>query len=650
MKKLIILVLVALIPTLSFSQKKPKNKMKFGKVSIEELKMTTCEIDTTANALVLGEFIKYKFDYIEHKGFQIKTEVYRRIKVLNNEGIDGVGDFEISLYNHNTVGSKVGSFKAYTYNLEGDQIIETKLDRKSKFVSRSDFYVTNKYAFKNVKAGSVLEYKYTTSSDFINSFDTYYPQRDIPVLWSELYVEYYNEIEYKYYVSGGIFPFYQDHGGYGNEIIDTWVYIDIPPIEQESYMRDVENYTAKIDYELLKVEFKGSYYQDYSSSWPEISKDLMKSDHYGGLLKKGRYYKDIIAHVEADSNAKDIYTKVQSALHFIRSNYEWNNNNSYMATYEFNKVISDKKGNSTDLNILLMGALTQLGINNSPVVLSTRNNGILLQSRPSKKSLNYTITSFYIDGKMYVVDAATDYSGINLLPSKCLNENGYVLHETAPKWVSLEPFKNYNKRVFVQATIDEDLVITGVFQTKNIGYASQDLRKDIQEKGGVEKYTNSKIKNSTFSLSEYSIENAEKLDDAIKEKFKFKTDSHVQELGDILGIDPFLFKDFHENPFMKEVRKFPIDFVYPIALDYTYIYSLPEGYIVDELAKPTRVSNEDKTISFQMNSASTGKNITVSLKFQIKEAFFATHKYSEIKSFFDYFIDNQNQMITIKPE
>jgi len=651
MKKLITILLVLTIIPIAYSQKKPKNKMKFGKVSIEELQMTDCNLDSTANAVVLGDYRSYSFEHIPNIGFQISYQIYRRIKVLNNEGVDKVSDFTISLYEHNGVGEKMTSFKAYTYNLEEGNIVETKLDKKSKFVENSEYSVNHKYAFTNVKAGSILEYKYSISSDFISDFNTYYPQEDIPVLWAELHVEYFEEIKFKYFTSGSVSPFYSNHDLIQGKVIDTWIYKDVPAIEQEAYMRDVENYTAKVDYELLKIAFQGSYYQDFTTSWKEISKDIMKSDHFGKLLNKSRYFKDIVSFVKSDSTAQDEMSQVKLALEYIRNNYEWNKNNRYFPTREFSKVISKKSGNSADLNILLMGALTELGISVRPIVLSTRNHGVLLQSKPSSDDLNYTITAFYIDGKKHIVDAATDYSPIDLLPPKCLNGQGFATDINAPRWIDLEAGDPYSKRIFVQANIDEDFIVSGVYQAKEKGYAAMKIRKSIQSAGGNEKYIQDEIENSSdFSITEYSISDEENLDKDVTVKYKFSSDVQIQEMGDLISIHPILFKDYESNPFTKEVREFPVDFTYPISLDYTYIYTLPEGFVVDELPKPTRVSNEDKTMNFLLNSVARGNSITISLKFNIKKPFFSTRQYEEVKSFFDYFIDHQNQLIIIKPE
>ena len=651
MKKLFTIILILSIASTSFSQKRPKNKMKFGKISIEELEMTSCDIDSTANAVVLGDFRTYAFENIPHLGFQISYTTYRRIKVLNNEGVDEVSDFVISLYNHNGIGDKITSFKAYTYNLEDGKIVQTKLDKKSKFVEHSDYYDTYKYAFTNVKAGSILEFKYSILSDFVSDFHTYYPQESIPVLWSELFVEYFEEIDFKYFTSGAVRPYYDKHDCIQGKKSDVWIYKNVPAIKQEAYMRSVENYTTKIDYELLKIAFPGAYYQDFTTSWKEISKDFMKSDHFGSLLTKKRYYKDIVAHVNSDSTANDAMSQVLSALSYIRNNYEWDQRERYFPSREFNKVISEKSGSSADLNILLMGSLTTLGIKAKPLVLSTRNHGIVLQSKPSSDDLNYTITAFFIENKMYIVDVATEYSPINTLPYKCLNDQGLVLDLNAPQWVDLDTGVPFSKRTYVQANIDEDLIISGVYQAKEKGYAALKLRKNIISAGGTKKYIQDQKENAQdFHISDYSITNENDLDKDITVKYKFTSDTQIQEMGDLIGISPILFRDYENNPFTKELREFPIDFTYPISLNYTYQYTLPEGYVVDELPKATRVSNEDRSISFLLNTVARANTISITLKFDIKKAFFLTQQYSEIKSFFDYFIENQDQLIIIKHE
>lgn len=653
MKKQIPFLLILLLPFMAFSEKKPKNKMKFGDVPIELLKMKTCELDSTADAVIIGDFHQYEMTYNPNTGLQISFEVYQRIKILTNEGIDKMSDFSIRLYidKNNGMREKISLIKATTYNLEGEKIIETKLDRDSRFIEENDGYDEHKFAFENVKVGSVLEYKFIVTSDFISSFPTYYPQREVPVLWSELWFQYFEEIEFKYFVTGRVPVLYNNHELLQGLYSDTWVFKDIPAVEQDVFMGPVKNYTQKVDYELKRITIPGKYYRDYTTTWQEIGKDLMNSVRLGELLDKKRFFTEIVDHVLQDTSAKTTTEKVQSALNFIHQNYQWNSYNRLLGSSDFGKVVKDKTGNSADLNILLMGALQELGIKVRPVALSTRSHGFLLEAKPSTDDLNYLITCFEEDGKKYLVDAATDYSGINALPEKCLNGKGVLLDKNYSGWINLDTQLKYAKKIYVQASIDENALISGTYQAKEMGYASQDLRGKILEQGSEEEYIqNAKEKWSDFSISEYSLTDVNDLKKDVGVKFDFSKDNQIQDMGELWAFEPILFKDFDENPFKKDERIYPVDFVYPSTLDYTYIYTLPENFVVEELPKPTRVSNQDKTISFLLNTVSNGNTINVSVKFKVDKPVYYAEQYDEIKSFFNLFVDSQKQLILIKPQ
>ncbi|NPD45726.1 DUF3857 domain-containing protein [Lentimicrobium sp. S6] len=649
MKRFTFLLLSILIITAAFSQKRPKNKMKFGKVSLEELRMTTCDIDSTADAVILGDFNRYSLEYLPNLGIKLSIDVYRRIKILNTDGIAKMSDFAIGLYHSNGNRDKISYFKAVTYNEENGEIIETKLDKDSRFIEEEGNWDIHKFAFTNVKAGSVLEYKYSITSDYVTYLPTYHPQQDIPVLWSELYVEYIEQLEFKYFMKGRVPLSFSDHHRIEGKIQDTWIFQNIPSMEQDNFMAPVINYKTQIDYELRNINFPGQYYKEYTTTWQEVAKDAMKSDYFGGLVKKERFYKDITAHVLADSSAVTKEEQVLSAINYIRGQYQWNNQNRFYPSRDFNKVIKNKRGRSSDLNMLLLGTLHQLGITSRPLALSTRNNGILMESKPSIEDLNYLICYITIDEEVFLVDVATDYSGINALPSKCLNGKGLVLDEKHSKWVALETHMKYKRRVFVQATFDEDLMVSGSCQTKEQGYAGQSIRRSIQKEGSEEEYI-SKQKNGLedYEISDYSLIDVENTQKAVGVKFSFENEELINDMGDLLTLEPILFKDFDENPFKKDTREFPIDFIYPISLDYTYMYTIPEGFVIEELPQPTRVTNSDKTIGFSLNSVARGNTITVSVKFNVDQAMYHTEQYEDLKSFFDYFVTQQKQPIVLK--
>ncbi len=60
---------------------------KFGKISAEDLSLTACSYDKDADAVVLFDIGKAKFDMTD-EGFELIYERTRRIKILKESGVN----------------------------------------------------------------------------------------------------------------------------------------------------------------------------------------------------------------------------------------------------------------------------------------------------------------------------------------------------------------------------------------------------------------------------------------------------------------------------------------------------------------------------------------------------------------------------------
>ena len=107
---------LSLITTMAICQ-----DMKFGRVSLDELKATHCPIDSAADAYVIGEYASSKFNRAA-KGISMFLEATVRIKILKKSAFD-----------HATVvipgrKSTIEGLKAVTYVLENGQMVQDYLD------------------------------------------------------------------------------------------------------------------------------------------------------------------------------------------------------------------------------------------------------------------------------------------------------------------------------------------------------------------------------------------------------------------------------------------------------------------------------------------------------------------------------------------
>lgn len=325
--------------------------MKLGKVSKEELQMTVYEKDSTAEAFILGEkyYLNTKFSAATNS-FDLQLEVHRRIKILHNDAIDEWGNISFNLYENKGKREKLVAFKGYTLNLVNGKIEEEKLALKDAFEERSsENYNTRKFTFKNVQVGSIIDYSYTIYSDFYTRIPDLVFQKSIPVMWSEMTFEYPEYFKYKYFMTGSERVYHSEKetlteysGGYEiPKISNTWVLKDIPSLKQLSFMRPVSNYRTKINYELYGVDFPGRIYENYSSSWEEINRDLMNSDNFGKLLDRLSPTQKIAEELGV-SEASNM-EKILAAVDYVQSNYIWNDKMRIYPSDEWRKNIKEKK-------------------------------------------------------------------------------------------------------------------------------------------------------------------------------------------------------------------------------------------------------------------------------------------------------------------
>lgn len=650
-----LIITLAFLAFLSFSLTvSAQKKMKVGKVSKDELKMTIYDPDSTAEAVILYEKRYYNIDY--NNGFQLITSVHRRIKILHEDAIDDWGSITFRLYENRGGHERLGGFKGYTFNLIDGKVVQDKITLRDAFKEiSSEHYRTEKFSFKNLQVGSVIDYSYRIYSDFFSRIPDLYFQYSVPVVWSELTFDSPEYYLYKYFVTGSE-PVYIRKSSTITETVenftflknrDYWVFKDVPALKQLSHMRPVSNYRTKVNYELYGKTFPGRVYENYSTSWEEINKDFIKSTNFGSLLNKLGHTRKIAE--ELSINDSSYIKKILTAVNYIQKKYQWNGNYGVYPSSEWKKNIREEKGSAADLNFTLIGILRNLNIEAYPVILSTRSNGTIFKHFPATEDFNYIITAIWLGGKYVLVDPTSEFTGLDILPEKCLNGDGLLIRKEGYKWIPIEVGLPYDISEFVTFKIDEDLNVTANYQSKHSNYAAYYFRNLINEKGGEEKYIEDYIEdNKEDNISDYSFTNLDDLSKPVIEKYSLNPEDYLQEMGDIILMKPILFPNFKENPFKKDKRDFPIDFKYPQNYAHTVMIELPDGYVFDEIPKNLRLATPDRALFLTVMYSVNGNKLSMQMKINIKKTMLLASRYEEIKSFFDNVVAKENEQIVIR--
>ena len=673
MNNLIKITFSLLLILLAGNSKADNEKIKFGKVSAEELEMKVYEKDTSAAAVILYDSGASYFE-TEAKNddtdFVCKFERHVRIKILKPEGFD-FATFKIPLYHSTNREEKIGALKARTYNLD-EKILIDKLEKNSIFKEETTpNWNRIKFTMPNIKVGSVIEIKYQISSPFKQNFRAWQFQYSIPVVYSKYNTRIPSYFNYQI-TTKGYYPIkkldeksrpenflirYRDNstGNVDSKVhqytltpnsnINEYYAENIPSFKKESYMLAEENYLSCIEFELQSYKYDYGVLHNFTSTWEDVQDKLIKSDDFGGVLKKDGFIKDILPELIADAKSEE--EKTVLIFQAVQNNIKWNEKYRLFCEKSLRATWKEKSGNTAEVNLLLIAMLRSAGINANPVVLSTRQNGIIHPSHPTITQMNYVIACAKIGDKNYLMDATDPYCPIGILPFRCLNDKGRLITETNSEWINLETNKGSKCAIMSTLSLTEEGTLKGKVTEAFYDYEGVDIRKTISN--NTDGYTE-KLKSDyeDWNISEIEYKNLEDKNKPLKISYSTEIKNLVNMEGERIYLNPILKNKTHENPFKLEQREYPVNFGYPISVNYLLILELPTNYTIEEQPKSSKITLPDNGGEYIYQINQSANKVMIKYSFNTGKSQYLPSEYDYLKEFYNYVITKENQILVLK--
>lgn len=664
-----VLGLVLSISTTS-AQKPP---IKFGDVPLEQIQMKVYAKDSTAAAVVLTDYGESTIDYSADKGFFIKFDRIRRVKILTKDGYEW-GNFTIPLYHEGSKVEDLGSLKAVTYNLENGKVVETKMAKDAVFEEeRDDNWTFVKLALPNVKEGSVVEITYRVTSPYIFNFQDWDFQTTIPTVWSEYRTRIPEYFDYRRFMKGYLTAtindlrqenkffniIYRERVGSEKagsirttQVQDRVDYVEYynrlvvqnaPAFKSEPYMTSYSDYVSGINFELSTFKLPNEPVQIFNDSWEKLNADYLKRESFGGVLRGSNFLKE---HVElATSGRTEPKEKIASIYSYVRGLVEWNGD--YRKVPEnLRSAIEKKKGSSADINVMMVAMMQKAGLNSNPVFISTRDHGFIRKEIPVASQFNYVIASVDIEGKTILLDATDRTLPMNILPQRCLNGEGFIISPDKSGWISLTPTKSRSS-ANMDLVLADDGIMTGRAQFNHDGYFAQRARKDYFRKGQDEYLK--EIKTSYgWDVESSSFENQEKLSEPMKEVYQVKLSEHVQAAGSTMYINPLLAFRLERNPFQSETRAYPVDYGSPEDQLLMLRLRIPEGWVTEEMPQPKVLVMPSNGARYTYSISQNGNVLTVLSQLTINKPLWSFEEYKPLRDFYVQVVAKQAEQIVLK--
>jgi len=625
-------------------------EISFGEIPREDLEMAEYVPDLSADAVILENHASVSMRSAEK--LLVIAECHVRIKILNTDGLE-YANVELPY----TSDEKIVGLKAAAYNLEDGKIVQSQVDKKSLNYEKTTRYRnTLRFSVPNVRPGTVIEYKYTLESPDIFTLYTMEFQQDIPVRRCRFQVEFPGYFEYKFLTGGDLshvrYVSGQKRVYFGNSTIEgfmgTWTGNEIPAYREEPFSTGSEDYYARIGFELSKISVPGYYFEEVSPTYSRLSEKLLERDDFGGYTDKAGIVKKKSLELKAEGGTEtEILRRIYS---WVTGYMMWTGYSDFTASAVMSKVYNDARGNAADINLMLLSMLRYAGLQADPVIMSTREHGLLNPFFALLRRFNHVVVKATADGKDYLVDATDPHRPFSMLPVECLNGQGWVVSSFGGYWVNLNNGEHFGESVTLDLALDEAGNLAGTAVNVYDSYDAWMVRKFCSLQGTDTYRDFFQDANSHWRISALELENLENLEEPVTERVELTVQNAADAGSGILYLNPILTGRMESNDFYADERISMIDLACPDLRKYNCTIMIPDGWKVAELPQQVMIQMDGGGASFAYNITAEGRKITLTSEIIVSTVTYLPERYSSIRKFYSDIIRKQAEVIVLKKE
>ena len=630
--------------------------MKFGKPTKEEMQMTVYEADPNAEAVVLCRLTDVEYT-VQQSSYLVDYRDKCRIKVLKPSGArfaKVVIPYQVAMsVNNNITGLKLNakslpqpggssnsyfegegvsmtedvfavegdedleSVKATAFNMEGGKVVKTSL-KKSEIVKKKidEHNYLVEFTVPNVKEGTVIEYEYTIHSQLFWQLRDWYAQCEIPVVYAKLdmnipsylifNIEDHGIQRLTYTCTAGSLSFKLDSDPLAKQTqvkTNHYVYIgrNLMAMPKDDYVWNAQDHWAGITAELKQYRLPGAAQMDYARTWEQIDEMILTSDDLGIHLNDHSPLASELkeAKIEEITNPRE---RVAAVYKLVMSKVKWN------GKYELSpapvaETLKKGEGSNADINLLLIQSLHEVGLTAAPVMLRTRDLGLLPYNFPSFSKLSTFLVGVVMPsgGNIYL-DASNKNGWLNMLPEVMLVEKARLVQKgNKSQWVNLQKESKAERSTVIDAKLSADGTLSGKQTTRNEG--GETVESEYTKKGQVS--------------------------------------------DGVISICPFPDK-LIENPFTAETRKMPVEFPCIGSNRVVITFALPEGYTIVGEPRNTTVLTPDKGVEGRIHTTFGEGRVQMSCQFSINKLSHSEKNYADLRQIFDMLSKYTSEQLSIK--
>jgi hypothetical protein len=595
----------------------------------------------SGNAEVLSEENIFEIDNIRGGIFKH----IRRVVILNENGKE-YGE-EVLLENEFI---KIKKFKGTIFDVQGkkikkagdDDFIETTISQDATLYDDAKYRILE---LSWTEFPYIVEIEYQLKFESLFFWPDWRPQSDIPVRKSSYTLILNEPVQFETYPIGiSIEPEIE-----GNSY--TWELTNISPLYVESWMPP-ENKTQKA---LLFAASRFEYgdFVGSNKSWKSFKAWYMKmiGNCFTLPAEERRAIKNLITGVNSErEKLSRLYMHLQQNTRYVSIALGTGGHKPQTAR----SVCLNRYGDCKDLSVLMVAMAREVGIEAYPVLIKTRDEGIVYDDFPGNQ-FNHAIVLAFAEGDSVWIECTANNLPLGELPP---NDEGCKVLILKPDVETLvkTPVSNAESNKIV-SSLSADLLADGTLLYEGIidytGNCSLNRRHNLLGES-LEKqmeWLSSNVLGKFvphIRLDNCAFENVEEnFEKPLSARFNGQMNKFGVRSSKRLFFNPnYLHRQTPDDLPDEQERKFPLNYYYPFTTVDTIRINIPSGYELE--AAPDQQFLESSFGQYLMRYSIENQQLEYIRLLRIEKKLITPESYNEYQSFMKQAVKTDNSKFVLK--
>ena len=324
----------------------------------------------------------------------------------------------------------------------------------------------------------------------------------------------------------------------------------------------------------------------------------------------------------------------------------WNGSESIYTQNGIKSAWDKKSGSNCEINLILLNLLKDAGLTVYPLLVSTKDNGLVNTFYPFLHQFNNTMACVFIGNKRYILNGADKYNPAWLIPYDVINSDAFIVDNDNGGWIFLNDEKDiFQNTVFMYSEVSPEGLMRGEATVTSSGYSKNSRLKTWKEdKASFNDYFSKSFTGMKIENVEVFNEDNDTMPLEQKVKFSFPLSSS----GEYQYFTFNLFQGLERNPFLAEERFTDIDYGYNQSFKVVGKIYIPDGYVFEELPKNMKMIMPDTSIVFSRMMQADSNSIDLKVTVDFLRPYYTAEMYPYFKEFYKKLFASLNEQVVIK--